>query len=672
MSVAALGSLGIPKPGAVALAIAVRYGPVLPLCWPAPDGTCGCGEGHRPRDVGKAPIGRLVPRGCKDASADPEIIRRWWAACPDANVGLDLERAGLLLVDPDSPDARREVMRLGAPPTLIRQSRNPAYLYQRTADCPVTSAIRTGDSGALDLKTKGYAVVYGTHRTGCDVFLEDFEPEDPPGWAVERLREVARRRERDATAVTDPSDEPPVRLDGQGLARWRGELVERTPEGHVDRSRSLFRLGLALAEGGGTARTVREELGRRDRALGWAKYAERSDGDARFAEIAAKAVAHAVRRPERDIHSAVPKDGVAAGSILPFVTAREIAETAPSEPDWLAEPYVARGAVTELDGKAKSAGKTTLVTHLVKAVTEGLAFLGRPTRPTGVVYLTEQSPATFHEALRRAGLLGSEEVAVLFARDTIGIPWPAVVAAAVAEAHRRGAGLLVVDTLPQFAGLKGDGENNAGDALEAVRPLQQAAAVHDLAVLVARHERKSGGEVGDSGRGSSAFAGAVDVVLSLRRAEGNAGPNVRVLHALSRFDGAPDKLVIALEEGGYRALGSEAALAVRLAKLAILEVAPSAQAGARTLDELQEAADIRRTAAQAAVRELVAVGELVKTGAGKKGDPHRYHRPDGSAPSPGDGGQESIHSAGTEPLYAAERNGAHRHREAGARTGVMR
>jgi hypothetical protein len=109
-----------------------------------------------------------------------------------------------------------------------------------------------------------------------------------------------------------------------------------------------------------------------------------------------------------------------------------------------------------------------------------------------------------------------------------------VVRAAIARCKEVGAETLLVDTLRQFAGLRGDAENNSGDALRAIEPLQRAAA-EGLAVIVDRHERKGGGEVGESGRGSSAFAGAVDILLSLRRPEGRARATMRVLHALSRF-----------------------------------------------------------------------------------------------------------------------------------------
>jgi hypothetical protein len=198
--------------------------------------------------------------------------------------------------------------------------------------------------------------------------------------------------------------------------------------------------------------------------------------------------------------------------ILPFRTARLIRDATPAKPDWVAEGWAAVGAITEVDGKVKLAGKTTWTTHLCRAALDGRPFMGKPTTKTPVVYLTEQSPATFREALRRAGLLDREDFAVLCRHDTIGVPWPEVVAAARAKCRELGARLLVVDTLPQFAGVRGDAENNAGAALEAVAPLQVAAG-DGLAVIVLRHERKSGGEVGDSGRGSSAYSGACDIVL---------------------------------------------------------------------------------------------------------------------------------------------------------------
>lgn len=319
------------------------------------------------------------------------------------------------------------------------------------------------------------------------------------------------------------------------------------------------------------------------------------------------------------------RDAVSSARKLVFRTAKEVAEMTPAEVPWVARPWVAVGAITELDGKIKAAGKTTFLLHMCGAVLKGVPFLGEPTAKTHVVYLTEQNGPSFREALARAGLLERDDLHILHWHETVGVPWPEVVAAAVEECHRVGAKMLVVDTLSQFAGLRGDAENNAGDALKAIEPLQ-AAAASGLAVVLARHERKSGGEVGDSARGSSAFGGAVDVILSLRRPDGgNASPNVRVLHALSRFSETPSTLTIELTEDGYVSLGSEGAVAVRRAREAILDVAPAAPEDAMTLEELRKAAECGRHVALGATNALLAEGILVRIGAGKRGDPYRYH-----------------------------------------------
>jgi hypothetical protein len=47
---------------------------------------CTCGKSCR--TPGKHPIGSLVPHGLKEASGEVQIIRKWWARCPFANVGI--------------------------------------------------------------------------------------------------------------------------------------------------------------------------------------------------------------------------------------------------------------------------------------------------------------------------------------------------------------------------------------------------------------------------------------------------------------------------------------------------------------------------------------------------------------------------------------------------------
>jgi hypothetical protein len=193
------------------------------------------------------------------------------------------------------------------------------------------------------------------------------------------------------------------------------------------------------------------------------------------------------------------------------------------------------------------------------------------------------------------------------------------------ECKRVGAMLLVVDTLPQFAGLTGDSENNSGDALAAMAPLHQAVD-SGIGIIVVRHERKSGGDISDSGRGSSAFAGAVDIVLSLRRPEGNAKKTQRALRALSRFSETPAELLIELTETGYVSLGEPSEAALRAAKDSILEIAPDSEPEAMSVKKLMESAGVPRATAQRAVKALAEEGAMSKVGEGKKGNPLRYFR----------------------------------------------
>jgi len=308
--------------------------------------------------------------------------------------------------------------------------------------------------------------------------------------------------------------------------------------------------------------------------------------------------------------------------LLSFQTAAEISAETPDNVDWISKPWVAAGSFTNVSGKVKAAGKTTFVMRMVGAVLDGLPFMGEPTSKTPVVYLTEQPSPSFKEALKAAGLVDRQDLCVLPWNRSVGFTWPEVAAAALMECKRIGARFLVVDTLHQFAQLTGDSENNAGDALEAVRPIQSAMA-DGIAVLVVTHDRKSGGDVGDSGRGSSAFAGAADIVLSIRRPEGDHHPAQRRVEALSRFAETPPVLIIELTSDGYIAHGSAEDVAAQQVRAKLLEMLPPSEGDAITLDALVKAIGGGRGTVQ---RVLDGLSGVCRAGAGKRGDPYRYYR----------------------------------------------
>lgn len=327
------------------------------------------------------------------------------------------------------------------------------------------------------------------------------------------------------------------------------------------------------------------------------------------------------RRPPADLPTEVVP---VPDRAMRFYSPLELATITRPEPDWIAGPgLLAVGAITEIDGKIKAAGKTTFTLFLVRAVLDGSNFLGHPTRRAKVIYITEQSRQTFNDALRRVGLeQRGTELLVLFREDIGGNPWPAVVAACRQDGYE----VVVVDTIGKLAGIKE--ENAAGEWAAAMSPLQDLAA-SGRAVLIDRHDRKGGGDVGESGRGSSQASGDVDIILAIRRPEGNQPTNRRVIESLSRYPETPDKVVVELTDDGYTLLGSEEAVAADAARsfvgVAVGSEFHKTSAGVtrKRLEELgnENEPKVRSWAIRGAIAALLSAGDLRQTGAGKARDP---------------------------------------------------
>lgn len=559
-------------------------------------GRCTCGAALC-SSPGKHP---LRDGGYKVATTNPDLIKQWWTDAPQANIGI-ATGDGLVVLDIDNRHGGDEsladlVREVGKPPdTVESQTGNGRHIYLHDPTGRIRTGIVDGRPG-IDVKAEGGYVVAppSRHWSGQHYQWEFSSHPDlvsvahlPPAWLA---------------LLTRPKTHA-----------GNGKNEEGIPQG--ERNQRICSIGGALRRQGVGERAVLDAL----LAINLRQC------DPPLPEREVESIARSVARYPALIDSAELRTTSAAERKLTFSTAAEIAASTPETPDWLLHGYIAKGAITELDGKVKAAGKTTLIAAMVRCIVEGRPFAGRPTRRSPVVYLTEQSKTSFKEALRRADLLARIDVHILAWAKTRGMPWPEVVEGAFEKCKAEGAELVVVDTLPQFAGIRGEGENSSGAALEAVEPLQLMAS-GGVGSLISRHERKSGGEVGDSGRGSSAFAGAADIVLALTRAEGG-NDRVRLLRSLSRYDETPAQWVIELDgEGHYISRGDESAYARTQARLALLEHLPLTEAAGITGAEWCSAARVARTTGQDALRELVSEGIAVKIGGGVKGDPFKYFR----------------------------------------------
>jgi len=180
----------------------------------------------------------------KDATTDPEKIKAWWAACPDANIGLSLEPSGLVVLDVDTGSGKGGFEALttlhGAfplPDTLTAHTGGGGLhaVYARPEGCPANRLIdflhllvpEAGKASGLDLLGKGYIV------------------------AAPSVHQSGKRYKWAAEAPTQPL---PVALVGAYSAKAEpvarpvsdGEIV--VAEG--GRDNALFRLGCTLRETG--------------------------------------------------------------------------------------------------------------------------------------------------------------------------------------------------------------------------------------------------------------------------------------------------------------------------------------------------------------------------------------------------------------------------------------
>jgi putative DNA primase/helicase len=579
---------------------AADYGyQVLPVNW-ATDGLCSCGNPDC-SSIGKHP---LTSHGVHDATTDKATIRDWFRKYPEANIGVATGKiSNLIVIDIDTRHRGRESLlqfesengRLPDGPAVRTGGGGFHHYFRFSSD---TVGNKVGLLPGIDVRSDGGYVVYpgSIHSSG------------------RKYRWLHGRSPRTIRTVPFPAS-----LLKLAKARTSSTPLEpelRIPKGA--RNATLTSLAGSMRGRGMTEQAIEAALLEENH--------QRCDPPLSDAEVTgiARSIARYPRGDRGILSASYTEEVPAERKNLKFRTGKQIATEAPAVVPWIVPPFVALGAMTEIDGKPKVAGKTTVVTYMARSVLEGLPFLDEPTKKTKVIYLTEQPLVSFRAAMERARLLGREDFTVLVWTDTFGTPWRSVAEAAIEECKRRGAELLIVDTLAQFAGLIGDTENNAGDALKALRPLQKAAA-EGIAVVIVRHERKSGGALGESGRGSSAFAGAVDIIVSIRRPEGNQPRNVRLLQAVSRFDN-PDDLLIELTDDGYRPLGTPGEAAKTQAAGHLLSGIPKSKKHAVTIEDLVATSGKSRGQLQKILDALAKTGGIVRSGKGCKGSPYRYFK----------------------------------------------
>lgn len=298
-----------------------------------------------------------------------------------------------------------------------------------------------------------------------------------------------------------------------------------------------------------------------------------------LSEEQVRKIAHSVARYEPDAMSGVTLrlSGNTTGKVV-RVPASQLRRLAAAE-KWLWKGLLPAEMVTIFSALPK-AGKTTLLTHLLRAVESEGQFCGQPVRASRVVYVTEESETIWAERRDKLGLKDHCEFVLRpFRSKPSAADWTCFLADLTASLTERPAELVVIDTLAKLWPVKN--ENDASEVTEALMPLLEIAyGLHSTLALV-HHLRKTDGLESTATRGSGGITAAVDCILELRRYKpGDRNDRRRVLHCDSRFDDRLDEVVVALADDGsaYAAHGDRCEAACADCARIIMDVLSASEA----------------------------------------------------------------------------------------------
>jgi hypothetical protein len=334
---------------------------VIPCCWPTPDGRCGCGRGHKDREIGKVPLVKWEPY--QKAPAHPDQVDAWWRRWPRANVGCVTGAvSGVDVLDADGPTGLESLKSLGTPAT--------------------TWVARTGrDTGGLH--------VYVRHTPGIGNSTKVLPGLDVRGEGGYAIAPPSRHRLGRAYEWLTPPDKMDLAEMPAGLLVLAANGADRVSpivrEGQ--RNDTLYRMARSMVANGCAANMVRLRLQDQNTARCQPPLTERE-----VCEIADHAI---TQRNRPDFQVAPPDAPVNDPPSRPL--GRGLGEFLSTE--FPAAEHLIEGVLSE-DGGGWIAGeektlKTFYALEEALCIASGWPVCGRfkVTRPRRVLFIEEEDPA---------------------------------------------------------------------------------------------------------------------------------------------------------------------------------------------------------------------------------------------------------------------------------------
>ncbi|MEP4989569.1 MAG: bifunctional DNA primase/polymerase [Paracoccaceae bacterium] len=485
-----------PSTTKAALAWARQGAKIIALHGIDENGACTCGKRHC-GSPGKHPIAELFPKGQHSATSDVSKIRRAFKAHPDANLGVILPQ-GLVALDVDGPEGAKTFEALNLKQTLAVQTGRGMHHYFRASEAlPKKKTPLDG----IDIKDaeSGYIVAPpSNHHSGKSY----------------------RWRRSGTTVMTLPSS------------------FTRAIQPKAKRTANFGNEGTFKAGGRNNELT---------KIAGSLRY--RGLGDTAIATVL-QAVNGAACSPPLGIDEV---DRI-ADSVGRYDTGSDeafgwLGDVEESEPQFLAYPYIIKGAITVLDGNMGQ-GKSTFTCAIAAAVTTG--------EPPPFIHEIEQGSVLFMSAeddpsrvLKPRLMKAGADVSKVRYQDEPFTLDERGLALVRQELTVNTSALVVIDPIIAFM-QEGSNGNNATETMHFMIQLDQLARDFDTAILIVRHLRKSRADHAmHQGIGSISISARVRSGLILAPHPDN--PKKRaIVHAKSNYSEAGPAIVFEMESDGPR------------------------------------------------------------------------------------------------------------------------
>jgi len=311
-----------------------------------------------------------------------------------------------------------------------------------------------------------------------------------------------------------------------------------------------------------------------------------------------------------------------------FKWVREMKIENPDRP-WHWHGYVYPGCKTLINALWKI-GKTTLMAKLLQAFETGGSCCGQAVSKARVLYVTEESDATWKPRSERFGFQQENHGFVMkpFHGGVSMGQWGDFISACAENMNKYGFDILIMDTLANLWPVVD--ENNSVDVINALRHFNKILGSVDKSksVIAVHHSRKSGGENFTAARGSGALSADFDILLDFKKPEGGYGERSktkRLITASGRFNEiTPAELLIDFIDDEYIALGDPADVHRDERRKIVIDVLDDHEW--KTVDQIRIECNQRKQTVTDELVRLFSLGVVEQTGTGGKGNPRKFRK----------------------------------------------